>query len=98
MPFALTAKWTAKPGEEDTVFGAIQQLIEPSRMEPGCRYYQPNRDINDPRVFLFYEIYDDEDAYAAHGASGHFARYGHGIAIPLLDGRERQFLEPVEPA
>jgi quinol monooxygenase YgiN len=98
MAYALTAKWTAKAGEEETVYNAIRQLIEPSRNEPGCRFYQPNRDLDDARVFWFYEIYDDEDAYKAHGESTHFARYGHELAIPLLEDRERHFFSLIEPA
>lgn len=96
MAYALTAKWTAKAGEEETVYEAIRQLIEPSRAEPGCRLYQANRSLNDPRVFLLYEIYDDEEAYAAHGESEHFKQYGHGLALPLLEGRERAFFIPID--
>ena len=98
MAYALTAKWTARPGSEETVHDAIRKLIEPSRAEPGCRLYQANRALDDPRVFLLYEIYDDEDAYAAHGASPHFKQYGHDLALPLLEGRERQFVETIDPA
>lgn len=96
MAFALTAKWTAKAGEEEAVLAAIRSLIEPSRAEPGCRFYQANRDAEDPCVFLFYEIYDDEAAYVAHGASDHFRQFGHGVAIPLLENRERQFLQTID--
>jgi quinol monooxygenase YgiN len=98
MAYALTAKWTAQPGAEETVYAAIRELIAPSRAEPGCRLYQPNRALDDPRVFLFYEIYDDEDAYKAHGDSEHFKRYGHELALPLLEGRERAFFAPIDPA
>ncbi len=30
---------------------------------------------------MFFEIYEDEEAYKAHGASEHFAKYGFGQAI-----------------
>ena len=70
-----------------------------SRAEPGCRFYQPSRDPDDPNVFFFFEIYDDEAAYAAHGESEHFQRLGIGEAIPLLVDRERRFYATVdEPA
>ena len=74
MGYVVTAKWTAKEGEEEKVYEAIRQLLEPSRAEPGNRFYQPNRDPEDPRVFFFYEIYDDEDGYKAHGESDYFQR------------------------
>lgn len=96
MAYVVTAKWTAKEGEEDRVLAAIHKLVGPSRAEPGCRFYQPNRDLENPRVFFFYEIYDDEAAYRAHGESAHFQQYGFGEAIPLLEGRERLFYETVD--
>ena len=95
MAYVVTAKWTARRGEEELVLRAIKKLIEPSRAEPGCRFYQPNRDFENPRVFFFYEIYDDQDAYRAHGESDHFKEHGFGEAIPLLESRERVFYETI---
>ena len=96
MGYVVTAKWTAKEGEEEKVYAAIRELLEPSRAEPGNRFYQPNRDPENPRVFFFYEIYDDEDGYKAHGESDHFQRWGFGEAIPLLESRERWFYVTID--
>jgi quinol monooxygenase YgiN len=96
MAYAVTARWTARAGNEEIVLDAIRHMIEPSRAEPGCRLYQPTRDLDDPRVFLLYELYDDEAAYAAHGSSEHAKRWAHGLAIPLLESRERTFGETVD--
>jgi quinol monooxygenase YgiN len=96
MGYVVTATWTAKEGEEENVLAAIKQLVGPSRAEPGMRFYQPNRDPENPRVFFFYEIYEDEDAYKAHGESEHFQTYGFGEAIPLLESRERVFYETLD--
>jgi quinol monooxygenase YgiN len=96
VAYVVTAKWTAKIGDEERVFEAVRNLIEPSRAEPGCIYYQPNRDPEDPRVFFFYEQYADEVAYKAHGESGHFQQYGFGEAIPLLESRERWFYVTID--
>lgn len=96
MAYVVTATWTAKEGEEEKVLGAVKKLIGPSRAEPGCRYYQPNRDPENPRVFFFVEVYDDEDGYKAHGASAHFQELGTGLAIPLLESRVRKFYETID--
>ena len=93
MAYVVTAKWTAKDGEAEKVAAAIRNMTEPSRREPGCLFYQPNRDPEDPRVLFFYEQYVDEDAFAKHGESPHFKRHGLGEAIPLLESRERAFYE-----
>lgn len=97
MAYVVTAKWTAKEGHEEEVHRAILELIEPSRAEPGNLFYQPNRDLENPRVFLINEIYKNRSAYEAHGSSEHFRKLGFETAIPLLESRERVFYETVGP-
>jgi quinol monooxygenase YgiN len=96
MAYVVTARWTAKEGEEERVLEAIKGMIGPSLAEPGCLFYQPNRDLENPLVFFFYESYVDEDAYKAHGESEHFQRLAFGEAIPLLESRERIFYETID--
>lgn len=95
MGYVVTARWVAKEGEEGAVEAAIGRMVPASRAEPGCRFYQPNRDPENHRVFFFYEIYDDEAAYRAHGESAHFQTHGFGDAIPRLESRERVFYETI---
>jgi quinol monooxygenase YgiN len=92
----VAATWTAKPGSEDVVLQALKELTPPSREEPGCRFYQAYRDPEEPLVFRLFEIYDDEAAYQAHGASEHFKRIGLERAIPVLESRERAFFETID--
>ena len=95
MPYVVSATWTAQPGREGVVRDAIDQLTPPSRQEPGNRFYQAYQDPAEPLVFRLFEIYDDEDAYAAHGASEHFKRFALEQAIPVLADRERAFYETI---
>ena len=77
-----------------------EDLLDPgdplSREEPGCRFYQAYRDPAEPRVYHIFEIYDDEAAVEAHGASEHFATYALGQAIPVLESRQRAFFETID--
>jgi quinol monooxygenase YgiN len=91
MAYVVSATWTAEPGKEEVVRDAIAKLTPASRQEPGNLYYQAYQDPAEPAVFRLFEVYEDEDAYAAHGASPHFAEYGLGQAIPVLAKRERAF-------
>jgi len=93
MGFVLVAKWTAKEGQGDAVQDALERLAVPSRDEPGCRFYQPCRDPENPDAFLIFEIYDDQAAFEAHGASEHFQEIAVGGAFDLLESRERTFYE-----
>jgi quinol monooxygenase YgiN len=97
MAYVVCAKWIAKEGEEEAVAKAIAGLVGPSRAEPGIVLYQPHRDPEDPKVFFFYEQYQDADAYQAHVDSDHFKELGFGDAIPRLEARERSFYETWEP-
>ena len=70
----------------------IGALLEPSRAEPGCLFYQPHRSPKDPQLFYLYEQYVDEAGYEAHMDSEHFTRLVKEEAIPrLLESRERAF-------
>lgn len=95
MAYVVSATWTAQPGSEDVVRDAIENLTPASREEPGNRFYQAYQDPAEPGIFRLFEIYDDEDAYAAHGASEHFKKYALGQAIPVLADRERAFYRTI---
>jgi len=94
MTYVVTARWTAKPGNEEAVAEAIEKLAVPSRQESGCVRYLANRSLEDGRVFLLYEEYVDEEAFKAHAESEHFKRFGLGEGIPLLESRVREAYEP----
>jgi quinol monooxygenase YgiN len=96
MAYVVVARWVAKEGSEEIVLDAIGKLTPASRAEPGCRLYQPTRNLSNPSEFLFFEIYADEAGYQAHVDSEHFQRYGFGQAIPALERREREFYETLE--
>ena len=95
MAYVVSATWTSEPDQEDVVRDAIEKLTPPSRAEEGNVFYQAYQDPAEPSVFHLFEIYADEAAYAAHGASDHFAEFGHGLAIPVLAKRERAFYETI---
>lgn len=95
MPYVVNAVWTAETGQEAVVRDAIDKLTPISREEPGNLFYQAYQDPAEPQVFRLFEIYTDEDAYKAHGASEHFKQYGFEQAIPVLVSRERAFYETI---
>jgi quinol monooxygenase YgiN len=95
MAYVVSATWTAQPGQEAVVLDAIEKLTPPSREEPGNRFYQAYQDPGEPGIFRLFEIYEDEEAYAAHGASVHFQQYALEQAIPVLTDRERAFFQTI---
>jgi quinol monooxygenase YgiN len=91
MAYVVSAQWRAQEGEEDRIARICEEMIEPSRAEEGCLFYQPHRSPDDPRLFYLYEQYTDEAGYHAHQGSEHFQRLVVGEAIPHLESRERAF-------
>lgn len=96
MSFVCSATWTAQPGQEGTVLAALTALAPASRQEPGCQTYIVHQDPDQPAVFKIFEVYDDEDAFKAHGTYPHFEKYVLGQAIPVLANRERVFTTVIE--
>jgi len=91
MTVVLVARWVAREGEEERLVALLEQLAPASRAEPGCIQYQPCRDRDDPRRFLIFDIYQDDEAFKAHGESEHFRRLVLDEAVPLLESRDRSF-------
>ncbi|MFF2129899.1 putative quinol monooxygenase [Streptomyces olivochromogenes] len=91
MAIAISATWTAHPGKEGVVRDALAKLVPATRAEPGCQAYVVHQDPEQPTVFRFFEIYDDEDALKAHGDYPHFTKYAVGQAAPALADRSHEF-------
>jgi quinol monooxygenase YgiN len=60
-----------------------------SRAEPGCRLFEAAFDTEHPERVLLYEVYDHAEAYAAHRASPHYARFRE-VAPAMLVPRDGQ--------
>jgi quinol monooxygenase YgiN len=96
MAAVLVAAWVANEGQEERIAALLSELRSHTLEEPGCLAYQPCRDRDDPRRFLIFEIYRDDDALQAHSESEHFRRLALGEAMPLLASRERTFYETID--
>ena len=86
---AVTAIWEAKPGEADTVATILAQLGTEARKEPGVHLFLVHRNIANPDQFLFYELFEDEAAFAAHQQTPHFKDLVLEQGLPRLTKRER---------
>jgi quinol monooxygenase YgiN len=95
MEFAIVVRYKTGRGEEDRVAGALRNMIEPSRAEPGNLDYQVLRDTEDPSVFVLVERYTDEAAFEAHRSSEHFGKWLKGEVLPNLEERTPFFGAPL---
>lgn len=66
---AIVARVTVREGKAGQYVAAFAPLLEQARKEPGTLLYALHRSKDDPDVFWTTEIYADDAAFAAHGAS-----------------------------
>ncbi|MGH7152746.1 MAG: putative quinol monooxygenase [Acetobacteraceae bacterium] len=85
----ITAFWEAKPGHADTIADILGRFAPRAREEPGVKLFLVHRAVANPGQFLFYELFEDKAAFAAHQETPHFHSLILGKALPLLSRRER---------
>src|SRR6516165_12476478 len=85
----VVAQWEAKHEEADKVADILRRFVPHAQGEPGVKLFLIGRGKEDPSQFLFYELFADEAAFAAHQESGHFKQLIAGEALPLLADRKR---------
>jgi quinol monooxygenase YgiN len=79
----FTAKLTIKAGKEKEFETLMKGIVPKVRQEPGNKAYTMCRSKENPRVFMFFEEYVDQEALKAHGQ--HLKELGADI-VPYFDG------------
>jgi len=87
--FLVVANWEVKPEFADEVAGILAEFIPQARSEPGVNIFLVGRKRNDPSAFIFYELFADEKAFAAHQETDWFNALIKSRALPKLIRRER---------
>jgi quinol monooxygenase YgiN len=85
--FSLVVQLEIRPEGRQEFMAAMAANAEASvRDEPGCLRFDVCAVEGDPHRFVLYELYADAEAFAAHKASPHFARWRE-IAEQVLAGQ-----------
>lgn len=87
--FAVSAIWEARDGEADAVADILARFVPQAREEPGVKLFLVHRASENPSQFLFYELFDDAAAFAAHQRTDHFKTLVVQEGLPRLNKRER---------
>jgi quinol monooxygenase YgiN len=86
--FVVAIEIVAKAGEEDAVGHGLEVMIEPTMAEPGVKLFLPYRSPTNRRAFFIFELYVNEQGWAAHQQTDHFKTFVDTM-LPLLEKRER---------
>jgi quinol monooxygenase YgiN len=68
----ITAKFTVRPEDADRWPEIAAGFTEATRSEPGCKWFEWSRSLDDPAVYVLVEAFSDDAAGAAHVQSDHF--------------------------
>ena len=68
----IIARIEAKKDKIEFVKKELLKLIEPTRKEEGCLYYNINQDNENPELFLAYESWQNQEKCQNHLQSDHF--------------------------
>ena len=71
MTLPVVAIFVAKPGLEEKLETLLRSVVEPTLLEEGCISYQANRDIANPRRFVFTEEWQSKADLDRHLAAPH---------------------------
>jgi quinol monooxygenase YgiN len=71
----IFARFYARSGNEGAVEEALQEVIVPTREEPGCLSIHAFRSTRDPRLFYVHSRWQDEAAFELHAGLAHTLRF-----------------------
>ena len=87
--FSLLVQVEVRPEWREEFLAGISANAEASvRDEPGCLRFDVCSVAADPHRFLYYELYTDAAAFAAHKASPHFAQWREIAERVLVPGSQ----------
>lgn len=69
----IVAKFPVKPEDADRWLDISREFTEATRAEPGCKWFDWSRSVDDPTTYVLCEGFDDDGA-AAHVSSDHFRK------------------------
>lgn len=71
----ITVQTKVTPGSADAYLAANRPFLEATRGEPGNKWYEQFRSVDDPDTILTLEAFDDAAAGEAHVNSDHFQQH-----------------------
>ncbi len=84
MALYIFARFHAHAGKESAVAEALNDVLGPSREEPGCLSIHAFRSIRDGQLFYIHSRWTDEEAFDVHATLPHTVRFIERVG-PLID-------------
>ena len=68
-----------------------------TRTEPDNLRFDVLRRVDDPNRFVFYEVYSNEEGFAAHQRTAHYATWKEAVTPMMAEPRAAQKTESLFP-
>jgi (4S)-4-hydroxy-5-phosphonooxypentane-2,3-dione isomerase len=75
MKKVINARIKAKPEAIEQFKALAKTMVENSNTEQGCLIYKLYQEVGNPQSFIFYEIYENQDAVNIHNSSPYFKTF-----------------------
>lgn len=84
MELFIFARLHARPGRETPIAEALDEVLAPTRQEPGCLAANAFRALRDPQLFFIHSRWRDEAAFERHAGLPHTVHFLERVE-PLID-------------
>jgi len=89
---AIIGQVDVHPEDAASVAELMGVLMNQSMLEPGCHHYAYARDLTTPNRFQLSELWENEEALAAHFETAHLAAYRAAVRkLRVLARRVQRF-------
>lgn len=85
MHINITAVIKSLPDKADEMKTILEELAVESNKEEACLQYDLHRDIDEPNVFIFHEIWKDSVSLDVHNNSAHVLKFKEASKAILLE-------------
>jgi quinol monooxygenase YgiN len=96
VSLTIIAKLVARPGAEESLRSALNDMVEPSLAEEGCLAYEPYVDPVDPCRMVIVEEWTDAAALEEHFNTPHFQQVAKVLEDVLAQPSDLRRLTPVD--
>ena len=87
----------AKPHQQENLKVALQELVQPTRLEPGCLDYVLFQIKENPSTFYVRESWRGQQALDTHVSLPHFQKFAAQMDSLLAEPLQLIYLELIEP-
>ena len=83
MKKIINARLQVKPEDIEQFLAFAEVIIRNSNLEKGCKIYKLYQEVGTVGSFIFYEVYDNQEAVDFHNGTTHFNTF-IGQISPIL--------------